>query len=89
MALGAQARDVLRLIVSQGMQPVVIGLLVGLATVLALGRLLTSQLYEVSAHNPTLLAATTFLLGAIALAACLIPARRATRVNPIVALRYE
>jgi putative ABC transport system permease protein len=89
MALGAQARDVLRLILSQGMQPVVIGLVVGLATALALGRFLASQLYQVSAYNPTLLAGTIFLLGAVALAACLIPARRATRVDPIVALRYE
>ena len=89
MALGAQARDVLRLILSQGMQPVVIGLLAGLATVLVLGRLLASQLYEVSAHNPALLAGTMILLGSVALAACLIPARRATRVDPIIALRYE
>jgi putative ABC transport system permease protein len=89
MALGAQARDVLRLIVGQGMQPVVIGLFLGLGATLALAGLLASQLYEVSARNPTLLAGTTFLLGAVALAACLIPARRATRVDPIVALRYE
>jgi predicted permease len=89
MALGAQARDVLRLIISQGMQPVVIGLLLGLGTTFALGGLLTSQLYEVSAHSPALLAGTTFLLGTVAIAACLIPARRATRVDPIVALRYE
>jgi putative ABC transport system permease protein len=88
MALGAQARDVLRLIISQGMQPVMIGLLFGLGTTFALGGLLASQLYEVSAHSPTLLAGT-FLLGTVAIAACLIPARRATRVDPIVALRYE
>jgi putative ABC transport system permease protein len=89
MALGAQARDVLRLIVSQGMQPVMIGLLLGLGTTFALGGLLASQLYEVSAHSPTLLGGTTFLLGTVAIAACLIPARRATRVDPIVALRYD
>ncbi len=55
MALGAQTRDVLRLIVSQGMRPVVIGLAIGIVSAFALGRLLTSQLYEVSAHNPALL----------------------------------
>jgi ABC-type antimicrobial peptide transport system permease subunit len=52
-------------------------------------RFLTSQLYQISAHNPALLAGTTFLLGLVAIAACLIPARRATRVDPIIALRYE
>jgi putative ABC transport system permease protein len=89
MALGAQARDVLQLVLSQGMQPVLLGLLIGLATSLALGSFLTSQLYHISAHNPVLLLGTTFLLAAVALAACLIPARRATQVDPIIALRYE
>src|SRR5205823_2768406 len=74
MALGAQTRDVLRLIVSQGMKPVLIGLITGLAAALALGRLLTSQLYQVSAHNPVLLIGTAATLGAAALLACLLPA---------------
>jgi putative ABC transport system permease protein len=89
MALGAQTRDVLRLIVNQGMRPVVIGLAIGIVSAFALGRLLTSQLYEVSAHNPALLAASTVLLAAIALIACLVPARRAAHVDPIQALRAE
>jgi len=89
MALGAQTRDVLRLIVSQGMKPVVIGLITGLAAALALGRLLTSQLYQVSAHNPVLLIGTAATLGAAALLACLLPARRASLLNPVVALRAE
>jgi putative ABC transport system permease protein len=89
MALGAQTRDVLRLIVSQGMRPVVIGLAIGIVSAFALGRLLTSQLYEVSARNPALLAASTVLLAAIALIACLVPARRAAHVDPIQALRAE
>ena len=89
MALGAQTADVLRLVVRQGMTPVVIGLVAGLAAALALGRLLTAQLYEVSAHNPALLAGTSATLAVVALLACLIPARRASLVNPIEALRTE
>jgi predicted permease len=89
MALGAQTADVLRLVVRQGMTPVVIGLALGLAASLALGRLLTAQLYEVSANNPALLAVTTVTLAVVALLACLIPARRASLVNPIEALRTE
>jgi predicted permease len=89
MALGAQTADVLRLVVRQGMTPVVIGLVLGLAAALALGQLLTAQLYEVSANNPALLGATSITLAVVALLACLIPARRASLVNPIEALRTE
>ncbi|MFL6589543.1 MAG: ABC transporter permease [Chthoniobacterales bacterium] len=89
MALGAQTADVLRLVVRQGMTPVVIGLVLGLAAAIALGRLLTTQLYEVSSTNPALLGATSATLAIVALLACLIPARRASLVNPIDALRTE
>src|SRR5262249_17689640 len=89
MALGAQTRDVLRLIIHQGMRPVVIGLVIGVAAAFALGRLLASQLFEVSANNPALLGGATILLAAIALLACLLPARRATLVDPVQALRTE
>lgn len=89
MALGAQTADVLRLVVCQGMAPVLLGLIVGMVAALALGRLLTTQLYEVSPHNPALLAVTALTLGAVALLACFFPARRATFVNPIEALRAE
>ena len=89
MALGAQTRDVLRLVINQGMKPVVIGLAIGIVSAFVLSRLIASQLYQVSAHNPVLLGGATALLGAIALAACLLPARRATHVDPIVALRCE
>jgi predicted permease len=89
MALGAQTMDVLRLVVTQGMKPVVIGLAVGLTTALAVGRLIKSQLYETSAYNPALLSATIAVLGFAALLACLFPARRATLVNPVDALRAE
>jgi putative ABC transport system permease protein len=89
MALGAQTRDVLRLVVNQGMKPVVIGLAIGIASAFALGRLIASQLYEVSSHNPALLGGATVLLAAIALIACLLPARRAALVDPVQALRTE
>jgi predicted permease len=89
MALGAQTSDVLRLVVRQGMAPVLLGLVIGMVAALALGRLLTTQLYQVSPHNPALLAITALTLGAVALLACFLPARRATLVNPIEALRTE
>ncbi len=89
IALGAQTRDVLRLIVNQGMKPVLVGLGIGIGSALALGRLIASQLYQVSAHNPALLIGSTLLLAMTALVACLLPARRATHVDPIQALRTE
>ena len=89
MALGAQTRDVLSLVVNQGMKPVVSGLALGIIATFALGRLIAAQLYQVSAYNPVLLGGATVLLAATALMACLLPARRATRVDPIQALRSE
>jgi putative ABC transport system permease protein len=89
MALGAQTMDILRLIVRQGMTPVAIGLLVGIAAALAVGRLIASQLYQTSAYNPLLLTVTLSILAAAALAACLLPARRAALVDPVQALRTE
>jgi len=89
MALGAQTRDVLRLVVNQGMRPVIFGLVAGLAAALALGRLISSQLYQTSAHNPFLLAATMSILAVAALLACVFPARRAAMVDPVQALRAE
>jgi ABC-type antimicrobial peptide transport system permease subunit len=89
MALGAQTMDVLRLVVAQGMMPVVFGLVVGLAAALALGKLIAAQLYQVSAHNPLLLGGTMAVLAAAALVACLLPARRASLVNPVEALRAD
>jgi predicted permease len=89
MALGAQTRDVLQLVVNQGMRPVIIGLAVGITTALALGRLIAAQLYQTSAYNPALLGGATMLLALTALIACLLPARRATLVDPVQALRTE
>ena len=89
MALGAQTRDVLQLVVRQGMAPVLIGLAIGIVATFGLGRLVAAQLYQVSAHNPLLLIAAATLLAMAALLACLLPARRATHVDPVQALRAE
>jgi ABC-type antimicrobial peptide transport system permease subunit len=71
------------------MTPVVIGLGIGIAAALALGRLLTTQLYQISPHNPALLFTTAIVLALVALLACFVPARRAANVDPIQALRAE
>jgi len=89
MALGAQTTDVLRLVVRQGMNPVILGLIIGLAGTFAVSRLLAAQLYQISPHNPLLLGAAAIVLAVAALLACLIPARRATLVDPIQALRTQ
>jgi putative ABC transport system permease protein len=89
IALGAQPADVLRLVLWNGLKIVAIGLSIGLAASLAATRVMSSLLYDVSATDPLTFAAVGALLIAVALAACWIPARRATRVDPLVALRYE
>ena len=89
MALGAQTMDVLRLVLLQGMTPVIAGLVVGVIAALAISKLIAAQLYQTSAFNPILLSATVAVLATAALLACLFPARRATLVNPTQALRGE
>ncbi|HKP93465.1 MAG TPA: ABC transporter permease [Chthoniobacterales bacterium] len=89
MALGAQTMDVLRLVMGQGMKPVIFGLIVGLAAALGLGKLVATQLYQTSPYNPVLLTTTATVLGLAALLACLFPARRASLLNPVEALRIE
>jgi putative ABC transport system permease protein len=89
MALGAQSADVIRLMLRQGLVPLLIGVGAGLAGAISAGQLIRSQLYEVSATDPLILAVTTVLLAAAACVACWLPATRATKVNPTEALRSE
>jgi putative ABC transport system permease protein len=89
IALGAQRRDVLRLVLRQGTRLTLLGVAIGVLAALSLSRLLGTLLFGVSATDPFTFAGVAGLLAFVALLACFIPARRATRVDPIIALRYE
>ncbi|HST24201.1 MAG TPA: ABC transporter permease, partial [Blastocatellia bacterium] len=89
MALGAQTSDVMKLVLGRGLILTLIGVGIGLGVALALTRLMTSLLFGVSATDPLTYAGVAALLTAVSLAACYIPARRATKIDPMVALRYE
>ena len=89
LAQGAQSRDLLKLVVGQGMQLTLIGLVLGVAASFALTRLLARLLFGVSPTDPLTFAVIPLLLASVAVLACWIPARRATRMDPLTALRYD
>jgi putative ABC transport system permease protein len=89
LALGARMTDVLRMVVLEGMKPTLLGVAIGLAAALAMGRLVTSLVFQVKPTDPMTFLAVAALLALIALFACVIPAYRASKVNPVVALRNE
>jgi predicted permease len=89
MALGAAGSDVLKMVLRKGLQLLLAGVAMGLAASLAMSRIIVSQLWGVPPHDPLTLASVAFLLLVVGLAACWVPARRATRVNPSSALHYE
>ncbi|HXQ73802.1 MAG TPA: FtsX-like permease family protein, partial [Pyrinomonadaceae bacterium] len=89
IALGANRRNILALVLKKGMGLTMLGVAIGVAASFALTRLMSSLLFGVKAFDPLTFVAVPLLLAAVALLACLIPARRATKVDPMVALRYE
>jgi putative ABC transport system permease protein len=89
MALGAGSRDIVWQVLRQGLKVVAIGIAIGLVAALALGRLVATWLYQTNPRDPVTLGLIAFLLAAVAILACLLPARRATKVDPMVALRAE
>jgi ABC-type antimicrobial peptide transport system permease subunit len=89
MAIGAAAEDIRRMVLRDGMLPGAIGMILGLAASLAVNRILQSQLVGVSPYDPVTMAGAPVVLIFVALLACLIPARRAMKVDPAVALRHE
>jgi putative ABC transport system permease protein len=89
MALGAQPRTIFGLVIGQGLGLTLIGIIIGTGAALAATRLLSGMLFGISATDPLTIAGISLLLAVVALLACYLPARRATKVDPIIALHYE
>jgi ABC-type antimicrobial peptide transport system permease subunit len=89
MALGAQRRDVMRLVFWEGARMALVGVAAGIAAAFGLTRIMANELFGVTAQDPLTFAAVALVLTLVALLACYLPARRAVRVDPMVALRYE
>jgi ABC-type antimicrobial peptide transport system permease subunit len=89
MALGAQRKDVMRLVLGEGARMALVGVAAGVAAALGLTRLMANELFGITAQDPLTFAAVAIVLTLVALLACYLPARRAVRVDPMVALRYE
>jgi ABC-type antimicrobial peptide transport system permease subunit len=89
MALGAQPAGVMRIVLMSGVGPIFAGAVVGIGASLGLSRLMSSQIYGVTTTDPWTFGSVALILAAVGAAACLLPARRATRVDPLIALRYE
>ena len=89
MALGAQARDIFKLVITQGLTLTLIGIVIGLAGAYAMTRAMAQLLYGITSTDPLTFVGISLLLGAVAMLACYVPTRRATRVDPMVALRHE
>jgi putative ABC transport system permease protein len=89
MALGASSREVLRLVLRDGLRLTSVGVMLGLVAAVALSRVMAGYIYGITSTDPLTLVGASLVLTVVALLACYLPARRATRVNPIAALRYE
>ena len=89
MALGAQPSGVLKMVLFKGLRPILVGIMLGLVASWGLSRLMAGEIWGVAATDPWTFGGVVIVLGAVGILACLLPARRATQIDPLIALRYE